>query len=83
MRTVRGIEEAIDAVLAAFPGPLGAEFKGAVRTVVKGVLERLDLVTREELDVQEAVLRRTRAQLEDLERKVAALERHLERSPGP
>lgn len=82
MRVARGIEEAIEAVMAAFPGPLGAEVKGAVRTVVKGVFERLDLVTREELDVQEAVLRRTRGQLEELERKVAELERHLEPPPG-
>jgi len=82
MRVARAVEEAIEAVLAAFPGPLGAEVKGAVRTVVKGVFERLDLVTREELDVQEAVLRRTRGQLEELERKVAELERHLEPPPG-
>lgn len=40
-----------------------------------GVLERLDLVSREELEVQEAVLARTRARLRELEARVAALER--------
>jgi hypothetical protein len=37
-------------------------------------LSRLDLVTREEFDVQAAVLARTRARLEALEAKVAELE---------
>lgn len=40
-----------------------------------GVLDRLDLVTREELEVQEAVLARTRARLQELEARVAELER--------
>ena len=37
-------------------------------------LRRLDLVTREEFDVQSQVLARTRAKVEELERRVAALE---------
>ncbi|MCS6763464.1 MAG: accessory factor UbiK family protein [Candidatus Protistobacter heckmanni] len=35
---------------------------------------KLDLVTREEFDVQAQVLARTRARLEELEKKVAELE---------
>ena len=37
-------------------------------------LAKLDLVTREEFEVQRAVLLRTRAKVEALERAVAALE---------
>jgi BMFP domain-containing protein YqiC len=37
-------------------------------------LRRLDLVTREEFDVQSQVLARTRAKVEELERRVAELE---------
>lgn len=37
-------------------------------------LRRLDLVTREEFDVQSQVLARTRAKFEELERRVAELE---------
>ena len=44
------------------------------RTILKGGLGRLDLVTREEFEVQEAVLRRTRAKLEALEVRLASLE---------
>jgi hypothetical protein len=45
-------------------------FKGALQTG----LSKLDLVTREEFEVQRAVLLRTREKLEALERTVAALE---------
>jgi BMFP domain-containing protein YqiC len=40
-------------------------------------LSRLDLVTREEFDVQADVLIRTREQLAQLEARVAALEAQL------
>ena len=45
-------------------------FKGALQSG----LSRLELVTREEFDVQRAVLLRTREKLEALERVVAALD---------
>ena len=44
------------------------------RSVLRGGLEKLDLVTREEFEVQEAVLARTREKLEALEKKVAEFE---------
>jgi hypothetical protein len=42
--------------------------------VLQATLSRLDLVTREEFDVQAAVLRRTREKLVALEARLAALE---------
>lgn len=44
---------------------------------VTAMLGKLDLVTREEFDVQSGVLARTRARLKALEEKVAALEAQL------
>ena len=44
------------------------------RSVLRGGLSKLDLVTREEFEVQEAVLARTREKLEALEKQVAELE---------
>jgi BMFP domain-containing protein YqiC len=49
---------------------LEQNFKG----VLQSQLARFDLVTREEFDVQSAVLRRTREKLEALERRLAELE---------
>lgn len=46
-----------------------------IRALLEGAFARLDLVTREEFDVQTKVLARTREKLEALEREVAALEK--------
>ena len=54
-------------------------FKGALQSG----LARLDLVTREEFDVQRAVLLRTREKLDALERAVAALEAAAPSSAPP
>ena len=45
-----------------------------VRALLSAFFGRLDLVTREEFDIQSEVLRRTREKLELLEAKVAELE---------
>ncbi len=45
-----------------------------LHSVLQAGLAKLDLVTREEFEVQSAVLARTRQKLEDLEMRVAALE---------
>jgi ubiquinone biosynthesis accessory factor UbiK len=44
------------------------------RSVLHSGISRLDLVTREEFDVQQAVLARTREKLEALERRLSAME---------
>jgi BMFP domain-containing protein YqiC len=44
------------------------------RSVLRASLNKLDLVTREEFEVQEAVLAKTRAKLEALEAQVKELE---------
>ena len=45
-----------------------------LRVLLAGVFARLDLVTREEFDVQQEVLKRTREKLTALEARVAELE---------
>ena len=50
------------------------ELQQNFKAVLQSGLARLDLVTREEFEVQRAVLLRTREKLEQLERTVAALE---------
>jgi ubiquinone biosynthesis accessory factor UbiK len=54
---------------------LQADAEQNFRAVLQAGLARLDLVTREEFDVQAAVLKRTRDKLEALEARLAALER--------
>ena len=45
-----------------------------VRSLMTQGFQKLDLVTREEFDLQTQVLAKTRAKLEELEAKVSALE---------
>ena len=54
-----------------------------LRAVLAGMFGRLDLVTREEFDVQREVLLRTRERLAELERQVAELEARAKAAPPP
>ena len=73
----------IDRVVAELrqrlPEDLGAEFERNMRAVLGEAISRLDLISREEFDVQQQVLQRTRLRLEALEKEVARLEQQLER----
>lgn len=57
--------------LTALKNDLEQNFKA----VLQGGLAKLDLVTRQEFDIQAGVLRRSRERLEELERRIAALEK--------
>jgi BMFP domain-containing protein YqiC len=56
---------------------LQQEFERNARALMSGAFSKLDLVTREEFDVQSAVLARTREKVDTLERQVAWLEERL------
>lgn len=58
-------------ILARSPA---ADLEKNLRTLLQSMFSRLDLVTREEFDVQREVLARTRAKLAELEAKLAELE---------
>lgn len=51
-----------------------ADLEQNFKSTLQAGLARLDLVTREEFEVQRAVLLRTREKLEAIERQLAALE---------
>ena len=64
------LAEAVPGGLKSMRDDLEQNFRG----VLRASLSKLDLVTREEFEVQEAVLAKTRAKLEALEAQVKALE---------
>ncbi|MCG3202710.1 MAG: putative protein YqiC [Gammaproteobacteria bacterium] len=77
--------ERITGLMPRMSGPAAAELRKNLRTLLTNALASMDLVTREEFDVQTAVLARTRARLEELEKQVAVLEQALARqsaAPG-
>jgi BMFP domain-containing protein YqiC len=67
----RKLAEAVPPGLAA----LGHDLEQNFKAVLQGGLAKLDLVTRQEFDIQAAVLRRSRERLEELEKRIATLEK--------
>ena len=59
------------------------ELQQNFKSVLQAGLGKLDLVTREEFEVQRAVLARTREKLEALERDLAALAGEAPGVPAP
>ena len=68
------LEELNDRLRAVLAGSPAADLEKNLRALLASFFSRLDLVTREEFDVQREVLARTRAKLQELEAKLAELE---------
>ena len=71
------INKIISQLTDSLPGQLGSlktDFEQNCRNILQSTFTKLDLVTREEFDVQSKVLAKTRQKLTDLEAKLAALE---------
>ncbi len=71
------IEETVLKISQTIPGGFGeapAGLKSQIRAILTASLDKMDIVTREEFDIQKAVLAKTRAKLEQLEKKLAELE---------
>ncbi|MCP3999444.1 MAG: accessory factor UbiK family protein [Gammaproteobacteria bacterium] len=69
----------------AVPGDLHElrnDLESNFRGLLQNRLNKLDLVTREEFDIQRKVLERTREKLERIERELEALQRDTVQSPG-
>ncbi|MBZ0104690.1 MAG: accessory factor UbiK family protein [Sulfuricella denitrificans] len=73
------INAKISQVLAASPA---GDVEKNLRASLQGIFSRLDLVTREEFEVQQAVLVRTREKLDRLEAQVAAMEKQFQAEPA-
>ena len=67
------LAESVPQGLRSMREDLETNFQGVLRSGIS----KLDLVTREEFEVQEAVLIRTREKLERLEEKLEAIEKNL------
>jgi len=76
MQSLR-IDELARRLLEQVPPALRAvqqDLETSFRAVLRERLSKLDLVTRDEFDAQARVLERTRARLEALEARLAAME---------
>lgn len=70
------IASKISQMLASTPA---ADIEKNLNALLRGIFTKLELVTREEFDVQTQVLQRARMQLDALEKKLAELEARQEK----
>lgn len=71
-KTLDDLGAKLNALIAASPAK---DFEKNAKAVMSGFFAKLDLVTREEFDIQAQVLARTREKLKELEARVDAIER--------
>ncbi len=69
--TLEQLQQRISDLLAKTPAK---DVEANMKALLQSFFARLDLVTREEFDVQQAVLQRALEQLEQLSRRVQELE---------
>ncbi|MFI3157362.1 MAG: accessory factor UbiK family protein, partial [Methylococcaceae bacterium] len=76
----KSIDDIAGRLAAAIPPGLNNlkdDLEKSFHAILQGALSKLDLVTREEFEVQKLVLAKTRSKLEDLEKRVAEMEQRL------
>lgn len=69
------INAKVSEVIAGSPAK---DIEKNLRALMRAAFTKMDLVTREEFDVQVELLRRTREKLDELERRVAGFEQRID-----
>tara|TARA_B000000441_G_C21576838_1_gene251929 strand:- start:128 stop:373 length:246 start_codon:yes stop_codon:yes gene_type:complete len=76
---LNNIEKLASAIAAAIPN-LDSELKGEIKKNLKPILssalKKMDLVALEDFELQKSILKKTRQKLEELEKKIAHLEKN-------
>jgi len=73
-KTIDDMANKLAGVLPPALHTIKEDLEKTFRAILQSVLGKMDLVTREEFEVQKLVLAKTRANLEALEKRVEALE---------
>ncbi len=68
------VQRLMSAAEAVLPQEVANDARNNLQAALRGALDRMDLVTREEFDIQRGVLAKTRARLQELESRVDELE---------
>lgn len=77
------LDELQDRLNALFAQTPAADLQKNLKALLSQQFARLELVTREEFDTQAKVLARARTKLDELERRLADLERQRGGESGP
>ena len=71
------LEKLMQGIQGVLPSELANDVKSNLEAVVKSNFEKLDLVTREQFEIQEKILERTRSRVTELERELQEIEARL------
>jgi len=71
------IERIMQTTKSVLPESVGRDVKENIRAAIQEVISDLDVVTREELDIQKEVLKKTRAKVDEMEGIIDDLEKRL------
>jgi BMFP domain-containing protein YqiC len=80
MFDTKTIDDIANRLTSAIPPSLNNlkdDLEKTFQAILQGALGKLDLVTREEFEVQKMVLAKTRSKLEDLENRVSEMEANI------
>ena len=80
MFDTKTIDDIANRLTSAIPPSLNNlkdDLEKTFQAILQGALGKLDLVTREEFEVQKMVLAKTRSKLEDLENRVSQMEANI------
>ena len=69
-KSIIELVEKIESLMPSGTSKMTEEFRDILKKTIEDHLHRLDLVTREEFDVQRQVLLKTREKIEALEKKL-------------
>lgn len=79
------LDELIKKTLSFLPDDINRtrqDMEKNLKTGLQATLSKMDLVTREEFDTQAELLSRTRASLDEMEKKLASLEQLIDERNG-
>jgi BMFP domain-containing protein YqiC len=81
MQHFKGLDDLVGRLSASMPASvkhLQADIENNIKSGLESGLQKMNLVTREEFDIQTAVLLKTRHKIDALEKKIQQLEQQLD-----
>ena len=71
------LDKLTEAIQSVLPADIASDVKNNIDAAIKSNFEKMNLVTREQMDIQEKVLQRTRQRVADLEQQLIDLEQKV------
>ncbi len=76
-QVIEDLAAKLSQILPAAPKAIKEEIEASLRTVINASIQKMDLVSREEFEIQSAVLQKTRIKLEQLQSRLEVLEKQV------